>query len=139
MNVIGIDMGSGDTSAFCVRQGDVIVAMGELPRGRRGDILMRLWKRTQVVDRGYETPCYEWQGPTSGKGRGGGYGRMCLNDATCAVHIVAWTNQHGFIPPRKQLDHKCNNRRCWRDEHVEMVSHRRNQKRRVERAQAKSS
>ena len=58
---------------------------------------------------------------------------MCLNGATCAVHKVAWTNYHGYIPPRKQIDHKCNNRLCWREDHLGMVTHKRNQKLRAAR------
>lgn len=107
-----------------------------LMTSRRADIKSRLYTKSALIDRGYETPCYEWQGPDSGKGRGGGYGRMCLNDTTVAVHKVAWTNSNGYIPPGKQLDHKCNNRRCWRDDHLELVSHLRNQKRRAARRKA---
>lgn len=99
-------------------------------------IWKRLWTRTRVVDRGYATPCFEWAGPTSGNGKGGGYGRMCLNDTTCATHKVGWTNQHGYIPHGKQLDHLCENRLCWREDHLELVSHKRNQTRRATRRKA---
>jgi hypothetical protein len=63
-----------------------------------------------------------WQGPTSGTGRGGGYGRMCLDGQTVAVHLVAWTNEYGFIPGKKQLDHLCNQRLCWNPAHLELVA-----------------
>lgn len=103
------------------------------PVRRRSTIRCRLAARSIVVDRGHATPCYEWQGPTSGTGRGGGYGRISINDATCAVHKVAWTNENGYIPPKKQLDHLCSNRKCWREDHLELVTHKRNQKRRAAR------
>jgi len=137
MRVIGLDIGAlgGDKSAFSIVEGDKIVATGELPPGRRGHILMKLWAKSIVAYwNGYETPCYHWTGPTSGNGRGGLYGRMSLNGATVATHIASWTNVHGLIPPKKQLDHKCNNRRCWREDHLELVSHKKNQKRRAARA-----
>lgn len=71
------------------------------------------------------TGCWLWTGPDSGKtGRGHGYPRMSLDGATVAVHIAMWTIEHGPIPPRKQLDHACRNRRCVNPdpEHLEMVT-----------------
>ena len=55
---------------------------------------------------------------------------MKLNDRTCAVHIVSFTNCHGYVPGNKQIDHRCRNRRCVNPDHLEMVSHIENQKRR---------
>ncbi|CDP51974.1 Phage protein [Devosia sp. DBB001] len=76
------------------------------------------------------TDCWIWTGPDSGDGRGGGYPRMALDGQTVAVHIVMWTNEHGFVPGRKQLDHLCRRRRCVNPEHLELVTHLQNQKRR---------
>lgn len=101
--------------------------------GRRWEIFKRLLVRGIVVDRGYKTACWEWTGPTSGTGRGGEYGRMTLNDTTCATHKVGWTGHNGLVPPGKQLDHKCENRRCWRDDHLELMTHKRNQKLKAQR------
>lgn len=81
-------------------------------------------------------PCWEWLGPTSGTGRGGGYPRMKLDGATVAVHIAAWTNEHGLIPPRKQLDHLCRNRPCVSERHLELVTGKRNAKRRSRHSEA---
>jgi len=75
-------------------------------------------------------PCHIWTGPTSGEGRGGDYGRMSLDGQTVAVHLVSWTNEHGFVPGKKQLDHLCRRRRCVNDRHLELVTHKQNQKRR---------
>lgn len=141
---IGLDMGApaGDQSVIVstqISEGRFVTYQMKNITGwaaRRVSILMRLMQRSVVVDRGYKTECYEWTGPTSGNGRGGQYGRMCLNDTTCAVHKVAWTNEHGYIPPKKQLDHLCENRKCWREDHLELVSHKRNQKRRAARRKA---
>jgi hypothetical protein len=74
--------------------------------------------------------CQIWTGPTSGDGRGGDYPRMSLDGQTVAVHIVSWTNEHGFVPGKKQLDHLCRCRRCVNPDHLELVTHRQNQKRR---------
>lgn len=76
-------------------------------------------------------PCHLWTGPDSGKiGRGAGYPRMSLDGQTVAVHLVLWTNEHGYIPGRKTLDHKCRNRICINLDHLEMVTMKENAKRR---------
>lgn len=102
---------------------------------RRDDILKKLSDRTEIKDIGYEidgeaSPCFIWTGPTSGTGRGGGYGRVSLNGATVATHIVSFTNFFGLIPGKKQIDHLCRNRLCWNPQHLEMVTHLQNQRRR---------
>ena len=93
-------------------------------------ILAKIDSRCVWVDRGYETACHEWTGPDSGEGRGGGYGRFSCDGGTMAVHVASWVCQNGPIPPRKTLDHKCRNRRCRRDDHLELVTHKQNCKRR---------
>lgn len=101
---------------------------------RRLNIIQRINKRCKLSDHGYHSPCHVWTGPTSGKGRGGGYGRMSLNGQTCAVHIVMYTCYNGYVPSNKQIDHLCNNRLCCNPDHLEMVTHRENQKRRAKRS-----
>lgn len=78
--------------------------------------------------------CWEWQGPTSGDGRGGGYGRMSLDGQTVAVHLVMFCNWFGFIPGKKQVDHVCENRLCCNPMHLELVTHLENQRRKTRRA-----
>ncbi len=97
---------------------------------RRALIRDRIYACVEVVDMGYITPCHIWKGPDSGKGRGGGYPRMPLDGQTMAVHKVNWTNENGIIPGKKQLDHMCRVRLCIREDHLEMVTHLQNQKRR---------
>lgn len=99
---------------------------------RRQEIHDRIMAGVAFVDTGFVTPCWLWQLADSGNGRGGGYPRMALNGRTCAVHKVSFTNEHGYVPGNKQLDHKCRNRRCVNPDHLEMVSHIENQKRRDE-------
>lgn len=55
---------------------------------------------------------------------------MSLDGQTVAVHRVMWTNVHGFIPGKKQIDHKCRQRMCVNPDHLEMVTHKENQRRR---------
>jgi hypothetical protein len=101
---------------------------------RRTRILDKLWSKT-VVD--LETKCWLWQGPTSGKHEKGktgrGYGRIQVDGATMAVHRVSFTHFFGIIPHKKQIDHKCNNRCCWNPDHLELVTHKQNCKRRDKR------
>lgn len=102
---------------------------------RRERIRAKIMARVEIVDAPDDLapelgPCRLWTGPTSGNGRGGDYGRMNLDGQTVAVHIVSWTNENGFVPGRKQLDHLCRRRRCVNDQHLELVTHKQNQKRR---------
>jgi hypothetical protein len=97
-----------------------------MTKTRRDEIISRVMERVLINE---ETGCWEWQGPTSGNGRGGGYGRMCLNDQTVAVHLVVFTHYNGYVPGKKQIDHTCDNRICCNPHHLEMVSHKENQKR----------
>jgi hypothetical protein len=104
---------------------------------RRERIREKIMARVHIDE---ETGCWIWTGPTSGEtGRGAGYPRMNLDGQTVAVHIVMWTNEHGYVPGKKELDHVCRNRRCVRpdnEKHVEMVTRKRNA---LRREQAKRS
>lgn len=102
---------------------------------RRTEIHKKIMSNVLVVHLGFHldgipSPCHIWQGPDSGNGRGGGYPRMSLDGQTVAVHIVSFVNSNGFVPGKKQIDHICNNRMCVNKDHLEMVTHKENQKRR---------
>jgi hypothetical protein len=101
---------------------------------RRDRIRAKVMARVEIVQGTVlDTPCHIWTGPTSGSsGRGKDYPRMCLDGGTMAVHIVMWVLENGPIPPRKQLDHLCRTRLCVREDHLEMVTHKVNQRRRDE-------
>lgn len=105
---------------------------------RREKIRAKILRNVVLADGGLDTPCHIWTGPTSGNGRGGGYGRMNLDGATVAVHKAAWINEHGMIPPKKQLDHLCKPRLCVREDHLELVTHKQNQRRRDQRAKKRA-
>jgi len=95
---------------------------------RREEIIGRILSNVRIDP---VTDCWEWLGGDSGKGRGGGYGRVSLNGTTCAVHIVVYTHFFGYIPGKKQIDHKCNNRICCNPNHLELVSAVMNQRRKI--------
>lgn len=106
---------------------------------RRQNIITRILARCKVEHKGFEidgepSACHLWTGPTSGTGRGGGYGRMSLNDQTVAVHLVVFTHHYGYIPGKKHIDHLCNNRLCCNPQHLELVTCRENQRRKYKRA-----
>lgn len=93
---------------------------------RRDKIRDKIMARVRIDE---DTGCWIWTGPTSGEsGRGAGYPRMSLGSQTVAVHIVMWTNEHGYIPGKKELDHVCRNRLCVRPdpEHLQLVTRKRN-------------
>lgn len=100
------------------------------PLSRREAIRAKIYTSCEMVDTGYRDQdgnascCHLWTAGDSGTGRGGGYPRMWLDGQMVAVHIVNWTNEHGYKPGKKELDHRCKQRRCVNDEHLELVSHR---------------
>lgn len=99
---------------------------------RRGDLIDRILSRTNEACRGYNTPCWEWSGPTSGtkeQTRGWGYGRISVSGSMSATHVVMYVCFFGYIPNNKQVDHLCNNRLCCNPDHLELVTHRENQRR----------
>lgn len=110
-----------------------------MSNNRRVLLIERLGLRCSIQDMGFfiegsPSPCHIWTGPTSGRGRGGGYGRISVNGVTCATHIVAFTHYHGYVPPSRQVDHLCNQRLCCNPQHLELVTHLKNQRRRAKRA-----
>lgn len=64
---------------------------------------------------------------------------MHLDGQTVAVHRVMWVCKHGYLPGKKQLDHKrhegCISKLCVNDEHLEPVTNSKNQRRRKEHLQ----
>lgn len=97
---------------------------------RRIDIYKKVTERVVLRAGSLDTDCWIWTGPHSGEGRGGGYPRMCLDGQTVAVHKVMAVHAFGYIPGRKQVDHICRNRMCVNPNHLEVVTHKQNMKRR---------
>jgi Schitoviridae HNH endonuclease len=95
---------------------------------RRHSVLEKIMACVDICDL---SGCWVWQGSHSGTGRGGGYPRMKLDGQTVAVHRVSYTHFYGYVPGKKQIDHLCRNRLCVNPHHLEMVTHKENQRRRV--------
>ena len=106
-------------------------ADGVMMSKRCAGLITRIFKRCKVADRGYDTLCYEWQGATSGYGRGGHYGRVKVDGYTSAVHRVIWSCFNGYISPKRDIDHLCRNRICCRPDHLESVTSIENQRRKA--------
>jgi hypothetical protein len=95
----------------------------------RMGLLQRILARCTIDENG----CWCWEGPDSGSGRGGNYGRFSFEGTTASVHRVVYTLCYGPIPNKKQIDHNCNNRSCCNPEHLVRMTHKRNQKLRDKR------
>lgn len=82
------------------------------------------------------TPCWLWTGAHSGRGKGGGYGRVSWLGRTVAVHRLVFFLIRGRWPWKRQLDHLCETRACCNPDHLEPVTNRVNNRRRVRRSKA---
>ena len=98
---------------------------------RRETIIEKIISRIEVDQ---DSGCWLWQGGTSGKPEKGktgrGYGRISIDGETMAVHKVVYTHFYGIIPRKKHIDHLCKTRLCCNPDHLEMVTHKVNMKRR---------
>lgn len=80
----------------------------------------------RVVDRGYDTPCWEWQRATNR----GGYGtRNTRRKETKLAHRWMYQQAKGEIPDDLPLDHLCRNTVCVNPDHLEPVTHAENLRR----------
>lgn len=124
--VFGYRLGRDGVHYLFWYDGIFVIQTKVTPMDRRAYIFTAIVSRTSL-----DGEFWVWCGPTSGtKGRGHGYPRMSLNGQTVAVHRVVWVNRHGYLPGRKQIDHTCRNRLCVNPDHLEMVTHLTNQRRR---------
>jgi hypothetical protein len=74
-----------------------------------------------VVDRGYETPCWVWNGALSSRG----YGATRDNEKgsrKVPAHRYFWERENGPVPEGLQLDHLCRVRACVNPDHMEPVT-----------------
>lgn len=72
-----------------------------------------------VMDCGYETPCWVWQGHIQ---KGTGYGTLGIHLA----HRLSWERVNGSVPEGLDLDHLCRVRCCINPAHLEPVTRREN-------------
>jgi len=105
---------------------------------RRLDLIERIINNI-VLD---ENDCWVWQGATSGKvspGKSGrGYGKISVNGIFCMVHRVMFVCYNGYIANKIQVDHKCVNRLCCNPAHLEAVTNKVDNKRKMMRRKEKN-
>jgi len=87
--------------------------------------LRRTHIRYDVIDKGYTTPCWIWQGCTR-EGYGmkqnltGGPSKMMQ------AHVYYYELAKGKVPAGLILDHLCNQRACVNPDHLEPKTHKAN-------------
>jgi hypothetical protein len=87
----------------------------ERPKRRRGPRKLRVLY--SVENRGYQTPCWLWQGQ-----RVSGYGRRAYDGKMELAHRVAFAVSTGRpIAELDVIDHRCGVRHCMRPDHLEEV------------------
>lgn len=68
-------------------------------------------------DRGYDTPCWIWQGAIDADG----YGKA--NNGGGNAHRAVYRQLCGSIPADRDLDHLCRERSCVNPDHMDAVPH----------------
>lgn len=93
------------------------------PQPNRWQPLMpRVWKRVKIDP---DTGCWNWTGPTMGKGY------ACINweGRSWLIHRAVYTFTVGPIPEGMELDHLCESKVCCNPAHLEPVTTEVNSKR----------
>jgi hypothetical protein len=87
-------------------------------------VLQRMLERTEIVDMGYETPCWIWTGATAGAdyGKIGVGSRAFGTKGVEYLHRISHVVYRGPIPPGHEVDHRCRVHRCWCPDHIEAVT-----------------
>lgn len=93
-------------------------------RLRNAPLMARLMFRTTVAASG----CWIWHGATNVKGYG--HIRSDSDGPLVSVHRAVWEYLNGPIPPGHEIDHLCHVRNCVRPDHLDVVDHATNVRRR---------
>jgi hypothetical protein len=72
------------------------------------------------------TPCILWPKQKDKDG----YGRITFKQRRLLAHRWAWEQQNGQIPNGLEIDHLCRVRSCINVQHLELVTHQENVRRR---------
>lgn len=75
-----------------------------------------------------ESGCWLW----AGRADNGGYGRTVTNEVGTLVHRLFYAVLVGDIEPGMHIDHLCRNRLCCNPDHLEQVTQRENDRRKIE-------
>ena len=96
---------------------------------RKIKLINRIIRGCDMVYTGFKidgepSPCWEWLGANSGNGNGAGrgYGRIKVDSHISAVHRVMFVCFHGYLPPKRDVDHLCRNRICCNPDHLKSVT-----------------
>ncbi len=76
--------------------------------------------RRIVIQRGLDTPCWEWTGCKSGSRP---YGSVMYQSKTVRVSRLAWRLFVGEIPEKIEVCHRCDNPPCFNPEHLFLGTH----------------
>lgn len=80
----------------------------------------RFKSEKRIVDRGFQTPCWEW---TGGKSNSRGYGTIMHKGKQWRVPRLIWTLRFGPIPDGMEVCHKCDNPPCFKPDHLYLATH----------------
>lgn len=77
------------------------------------DAWTRFWSKVAIRD-----GCWEWTASVNGKG----YPNFSASSGKPQLaHRFSYTRFHGPIPQEQQVDHLCDNRRCVRPDHLQLL------------------
>lgn len=62
--------------------------------------------------------CWVWKNAVNSKG----YPCVGINKVTYLVHHLVWLVKHGPVPKTHQIHHRCENKRCINDQHLELLT-----------------
>lgn len=75
-----------------------------------------------VEDRGYDTPCWIWQGSKDAQGYGRLYCRSRPGSNSFRAHRLSYEVHVGAIPEGLELHHDCCQQSCLNPEHLRPLS-----------------
>lgn len=80
--------------------------------GYRVEVLIQRFAEKTMFGVGAKQ-CWEWQGY-----KRNGYGSISMHDHPAYMHVLAYRILRGKIPESLFVLHECDNRACWRPDHL---------------------
>lgn len=114
------------------------VATNHASLGPNADAFLRFSRKAEWIDRsavvnGVETHCWEWRAATVKGPDGEAYGRFFEVGRHCMAHRWIWERWYGSIPKGFEIDHLCEHKLCVNPRHMEVVTRKVNNQRRIMR------